>query len=55
MDYEIITKDGKSKMIFLTKAKNIKGALRHLLNNSHDFKMVKNEKSIIIKIKRSEK
>ena len=58
-DYEIITrtywkrKPIGAKSTFLTRGKNIKSALRNLINRSWDFKtIIKDEKEIQITIKR---
>ena len=55
MDYEIITRVRNGcKLTFLTRAKNLKGALRNLINRSHDFEYISEHytKQIIdIKIK----
>ncbi len=49
-DYKIVTEAGGS-YTFLTSAKNPIKALERLITVSNDFKGVKNEKSITIKIK----
>ena len=50
-DYKIVTKASRGQYTFLTSAKNPIKALERLITASNDFKGVKNEKSITIKIK----
>lgn len=55
-DYEIVTRDYYKNRLgsmstFLTKGKNIKTALRNLVNRSSDFDMFKNNNKLRITIK----
>ena len=51
-EFEIKTMDSEgSELTFLTKAKNIPGALRNLINRSADFTMVEDHEEITIKVK----
>jgi hypothetical protein len=58
--YEIVTREDTrikgyvwgSKLTFLTKASNVKSALKNLINNSNDFRMIGNDnKKLKITIK----
>lgn len=48
--YKITTKLPKSGLIFYTSAKKPLSALRHLIDNSYDFKAFSNEKRLNITI-----
>lgn len=50
-DYKIVTESSGAQYTFLTSAKNPIKALERLVTKSNDFKGVKNEKSITIKLK----
>ena len=50
LSYKIVTKASGGQYTFLTRVKNPIKALERLITASNDFKGVKNEKSITIKI-----
>lgn len=49
-DWKITISGDFGTRTFLTKAKSLKSALRHLIDNSNDFNMIKNEKKAKLKI-----